>query len=484
MTSSYRAMRRQFEAAGRGTATTAGCTARCMMPRMSTRRLIRLRVRHTLVLLSVPLALASALTSPVDVAAQQPTLRIFRVRETVGIRRTEYPVSVSVQVPKGALTDVSHARVMHNSAEVPVQFTARAPWDDGSVQTLDIDFNTSLEPEEDRRYELQFGPSVTAAAKPARGLTLDEQPTAVVVGNLTFSKSGSPLLASASYRGEAIGTGQNGLTLTDGNGRRHDLSKAQGANLEVVKGGPLLVVLRYTATIAIDETSSIPVELLMEMPNSKTWLKTTATVTDRTRKLKDIALERPYAWAGFPVLWDFGTESGTYGVFRAATDSITLTQAVGVGGPSGWKIESGPLNQRRAIEVSGGSRARATNGWGHIQDAASAVAFGFARFGRDAGSYTIGLSAGGQATYRFVPATPATQQQIGALRTLRGYASGHRCGDESDRHAHAAVGHRRALGTAVRLRGYDNPVRSCRPPGRPMAPTRGWTRFFVACSNA
>ena len=55
----------------------------------------------------------------------------------------------------------------------------------------------------------------------------------------------------------------------------------------------------------------MPVESLLEMPNSKTWVKTTATVTDRGRKLRDIALERPFAFAGFPVLWDFGTDSGT-----------------------------------------------------------------------------------------------------------------------------------------------------------------------------
>jgi hypothetical protein len=382
-----------------------------MMPRMST-RLIRPRVRRALTLLSIPLALAATLVDAVDVDAQQPNLRIFRVRETAGIRRTEYPVSVTVQIPRGALTDVSHARVMNNSAEVPVQFTARAGWDDGSVQTLDIDLNASLDPEEDRRYELQFGESITSTATPARGLTIEDQAGAIKVGNLTFSKSGSPLLASASYRGEGIGKGQNGLTITDGNGRRHDLSKAQGASLEVVKGGPLLVVLRYTASIAIDDTTSIPVELFMEMPNSKTWLKTTATVTDRSRKLKDIAIERPYAWTGFPVLWDFGTDSGTYGVFRAATDAITLTQSVGASGPSGWKIESGPLNQRRAVEVSAGSRAKTTNGWGHVQDAASAVAFGFARFGRDAGTYSIALSAGGQSTFRFAPAAPTTQHQL------------------------------------------------------------------------
>ncbi len=44
-----------------------------------------------------------------------------------------------------------------------------------------------------------------------------------------------------------------------------------------------MVVLQYTATLPIDETTSVPVDLLLEMPNSKTWLKTTVTV-DRSRQ--------------------------------------------------------------------------------------------------------------------------------------------------------------------------------------------------------
>lgn len=341
------------------------------------------------------------------------TTRVFHLRETVGIRRTEYPATVTVQLPKGALADAGHARVMNNSQELPAQFTARSSWDDGSVQTLDVDLNASLNPEEDRRFELQFGPSVTPAAKVDRGaLTVEDQPDSLIVGKLKIAKSGSPLLSSASFRGEGIGRGANGLTITDTNGKRYDLSKAQTPSLEVVKNGPLVVLLKYTASIALDETTSVPVELLMEMPNSKTWLKTTATVTDRSRRLKDVAIERPYAWSGFPVLWDFGTDSGTYGVFRTATDQVTLTQTVGAGGASGWKVESGPLNQRRVLETAAGARSKNANGWGHLQDGAAAVAFAFARFGRDAGTYTIAFTGAGQSTYRFAPAAPPTQHQV------------------------------------------------------------------------
>ena len=115
---------------------------------------------------------AAALSATSMLAQPAVTTRVFHVRETMGIRRTEYPVSATFQLPKGALADTQHARVTTNGGEVPAQFTARATWDDGSVQTLDVDFNASVAPEEDRRYELQCGTGVTPGAPPSRGLTV------------------------------------------------------------------------------------------------------------------------------------------------------------------------------------------------------------------------------------------------------------------------------------------------------------------------
>jgi len=47
-----------------------------------------------------------------------------------------------------------------------------------------------------------------------------------------------------------------------------------------------------------------------------------------------------------------------------------------------------------------------------VQDGKAAVAFAVARFGKDAGTSTIALSGGGQATFRFQPAVPSTQLQM------------------------------------------------------------------------
>jgi hypothetical protein len=99
-------------------------------------------------------------------------------------------------------------------------------------------------------------------------------------------------------------------------------------------------------------------------------------------------------------------------VFRSANDSVTLTQTATATGPGGWRIESGPPNQRRPIEVSAGGRNKSAGGWGHLQDATAAVAFAWPRFGRDAGTYAISLAGSGQASFRFAPAVAATQIQM------------------------------------------------------------------------
>src|ERR1700686_1143930 len=125
----------------------------------------------------------------------------IQVTEATGIRRTEYPVNARVQPPKGALADPAHARLGLNDADQPAQYSAESRWDDGSVQWLDVDFNVSLGPSESRTYQLEYGPDVSPGAAP-RGLTVTEDADSIQVGNVKFNRSGSPLILSASYRGE------------------------------------------------------------------------------------------------------------------------------------------------------------------------------------------------------------------------------------------------------------------------------------------
>jgi len=360
------------------------------------------------------IAISALLLSALGLAtsAQTPAARTFRVRETAGIRRTEYPITARITLPRGAIKSAGQARLMSNEMEVVAQFTTAASWEDGSVQALDVDFNSTLDPEEERRYVLQYGPGVAATAKPARGLTAEDQPDAVQVGTVKFLKSGSPLIASATYGGERIGSGPNGLALTDNKGQRHDLSSAMNPRLEIVRPGPVTVGLRYTAALPIEAGYAVPIEILIEMPSSKSWVKLAATVRDPSRRVKDLSIETPLAFGAMPILWDFGTDSGTYGVFRNPTDAVLLTQTRNASGGN-WKIETSSQGQpRRPYETSAGTRVKVASGWGHLQDAKAAVAFAVEGFGRDEGTYFAALDGKGQAAFRYVPAEPATEHHL------------------------------------------------------------------------
>jgi hypothetical protein len=362
----------------------------------------RLSIAATLLLSALGLA----------ISAQAPAARTFRVRETAGIRRTEYPITARITLPRGAIKTAGEARLMSNDMEVVAQFTTASSWEDGSVQALDVDFNSTLDPEEERRYVLQYGAGVTAAAKPARGLTAEDQPDAVQVGSVRFSKSGSPLIASATYGGERIAQGGNGLAVTDSKGQRHDLSSAQNPRLEIVRPGPVTVGLRYTAAVPIEPAYSVPVEILIEMPNSKSWVKMAATVRDPSRRVRDLAIETPLAFGAMPILWDFGTDSGTYGVFRNPTDAVLLTQTRNASGGN-WKVETSTQGApRRPYETSAGTRVKVASGWGHLQDPKAAVAFAVDGFGRDEGSYSVSLDGKGQTSFRFVPAEASTEHHL------------------------------------------------------------------------
>jgi hypothetical protein len=74
-----------------------------------------------------------------------------------------------------------------------------------------------------------------------------------------------------------------------------------------------------------------------------------------------------------------------------------------------WQIKSGAKGQEQPYETAAGNRPKVAEGWGHFQDAKEVIAFGFDRFGRQPGTYTVAFDALGQSSYRFAPAQPATK---------------------------------------------------------------------------
>jgi hypothetical protein len=344
-----------------------------------------------------------------SVSAQSSAVVNIYVKETAGIRRNGYPVNARVPFPKAVLKDSTQARLILNDTEVPAQIAAESRWPDGYVQWLSVDFNASVRPLEELTYRLEYGDRVKQAAAP-RGLVVTQTDEAIQVGNVRFNKKGSPLVLSVRYRQEDVGSGANGFVVTDNSGAAYDLSEGDTMKVEVVKPGPLYAVVRYTGQLAIAANYKVPFAITIEMPNSKTWVKYTASVEDKGKRLRDITFNAAFLFSGLPWLWDFGTGSWTYGALRNANESVLFTQVVKAGA-NDWQIRTGPKGQEQLYETGASYRPKLAEGWGHFQDSREVIAFGIDKFGRQPGTYTVGLDAQGQASFRFA-STAAPKQEI------------------------------------------------------------------------
>lgn len=328
------------------------------------------------------------------------------LRETAGIRRTTYPVNARVPLTKGALSDPAKSRLILADAEVPAQIAAESKWPDGSVEWLTVDFNSSVGPLESLRYRLEYGDGVQAKAV-ATGLNVSDGGATIDVGRVKFNKAGAPLIASVKYRAEDIGNGANGLVVTDAEGKEHDLAGATDVTAEVVKRGPLYVLIRYTGKIAFDANYRAAFTLNVEMPNSKSWVKMAATVQDPGKRVKEISLRTPLALGPLPWEWDFGTDRWTYGVFRQPGDRVDLNQAVKAAGVIEWKAMAGT----QTVEAGTADPSKLIR-WGHIQDGKEVIAFAVDTGATQAGTYSMSLDGGGQTAFRFRPAAATAQHRI------------------------------------------------------------------------
>lgn len=365
-----------------------------------------------MILRRLPIVLAAILMSmPVWLHAQAPASISIQVKETAGIRRTRFPATARVPLPRGAIKEAPNARLMLGTDEVEAQILPDGKYPDGSIQALTIDFNATIGPVETQTYRLEYGDAIKQTVF-GRGVTANDAMDALELGRLRLSTVGAPLLESLNYRKEMIGRGMNGFTVSATSGTVIDFSKAQEVTAEIVKPGPVYGIIRYTGRLQIDASTRAPFTMTVEMPNSKAWVKYTASVDDPGRKLKEISFEMPFAFAAFPWLWDFGTGSWTYGSIRNAADSVILTQTVGAGAATKWEIRTGKKGEEQAYEVSAGSRPSTAEGWGHIQDAGEVVAFGVENFGKQPGRYTVALDGEGHTAYRFAPAAGTGKLQL------------------------------------------------------------------------
>ena len=349
--------------------------------------------------------------APMGAEAQPGQSINLHVEETTGIRRTFYPVNARVPFPQGGLARADQVRLVFAGEEISAQYAAGSRWPDGSVQWLTVDFNASIGPEETRSYRLEHGPGVGAEAGPGRGLALSEEADAIQVGRVRFSKTAAPLLRSVRYRGEVIAPGRNGFVIEDTGGTAYELGGDPGVLFEVIRGGPIYVELRYSGRVRLEDGGEVPFEVTVEMPNSKSWVKVTASVDDAGRRLRELSFHSPLTLGAHPWVWDFGTDRWTYGSLRNEEASVVLTNEVEVAGATAWRVDTGPKGRERTYETTGSTRP-VVAGWGHLQGDTEIVAFAMDRFAGAPGTYRIALDGAGHASFHVAPAAPVTRHRL------------------------------------------------------------------------
>lgn len=355
-----------------------------------------------------PLPLSLTLLLVVCCMEAQTVSRIgIHVAETAGIRRTGFPVDARVSFARGALHSERTVRLVQNSKEVPAQYSVESQWPDGSVEWLNVDFNVNAAPGEKLDYQLEYGDQISPGEAP-KGLTVEAGGDFIQSGNIRFSRGGSPLMLSVKYRGEEIGTGANGLFVTDETGKRFDMTSAPEIRTEVIKTGPVLTAVRYSGYMSIDAAYQVPFALLVEMPNSKTMVRMTAVVIDTAKRLREIAIDTPLAFTGGPLVWDFGTPRWTYGSLRASGDSVQLTQT-----GNDWRVTTSAGGKDQVYETAGDAVGPVR--WGHIQDSKEVVAFALAARPEQTGSWRMKLGGSGQLSFAYAAAGPADEHRISVI---------------------------------------------------------------------
>lgn len=104
------------------------------------------------------------------------------VVERSGVSREHEPITSGIPFPKGDLRSVEQVRLVCDGHEVPAQFRAAGWWrPDDSIRWLLVDFQADLAARARQTYTLEYGEGVSAKAKPAAEIRLEETADGFVV---------------------------------------------------------------------------------------------------------------------------------------------------------------------------------------------------------------------------------------------------------------------------------------------------------------
>ncbi len=169
------------------------------------------------------------------------------VEEPSGVERQSWPVTSGIPFAQGDLTSIDQVALFTNTGqELPLQTEALARWPDGSVRWLLLDFQTDLNADERREFELRFGDGVTRSAVP-KPVQLQQQANSVLIQtgplDMRLEQDQSSLLGQVALDGKAVLEGtDSGIAITDASGKEFRLGPPESIIVEAA--GPLRASVR------------------------------------------------------------------------------------------------------------------------------------------------------------------------------------------------------------------------------------------------
>ena len=325
--------------------------------------------------------------------------RTFRLRETVGLRRFGYPVSIPLPLE---LTGPNF-RLECNGKAIPSQFRpVKGLKGQGGVI---LDFVASPGPLETELYVLQSGEGIDPGPEVSKGMsvgherdrffvsngaslsysipeTLDEFFTSVRNANLEFFSNGLDEIILPDLLN---GKREPGLRRNRSYGFFVEGSGNSVGNVLPWKGtisraGPLAIGLQFLGQTKFEKGKSVTSVLDLTFPSSKSWVEASWTVDDPEGIVSRVGVDLHLLVEGARTLIDLGASNTVYGQIGS---NEVMTLEAGADLDKAWVVRKGGPGRPLVFASATSKNAPPSEGWAHIMDSQRCTALAVEGFGRE-----------------------------------------------------------------------------------------------------
>lgn len=375
--------------------------------------------RHLLPALLGCLLFSEELSRAVNAPANAVERLELEVREPSGLARGGYPAHALLKLPR-SVPGTTKFRLVNEGKPVVAQF--RPDREEATAQWW-LDFQTTMNPNETKKYMVEFGDDVAAGPERPQGHKLTKADKGFTICNAPYITWTVPLdlkglLQSVDFApSEFLRADSSGLLLRD----RHSREFPFSGTGRVIRQGPMAVALRFEKAEIQEKLRDVRSTVDLTFPAPVSWVEVEWNIDDPQDNVAavglqfDLNLEKASA---APVLVEFGATSVVYTSLRPGQEAELLA------GPSamGSESEDRPLwevlrrDQGRAMPFALGptrSPARRVEGWTHVMDRTICLALAIEAFARDTRD-RICAAADGKVTFwrEYAPTQKASHKRL------------------------------------------------------------------------